>query len=171
MTRHNIAFNITLSGDRRRARGTVYTFQPLSSVRRALNFQVEFFFFNTRQQLQETRVKRVKRVRGDKRRRGSRHYYYNYNCIACIVCIYMYVCVCLYASVIITITRTTLAQTENKWPDKKAIGKILSYYVLLLLLLLYSARTCIYNTRAAHVVIKNDDDVLHATPSPAHIQQ
>jgi len=163
MTRRNIAFNITLSGDRRRARGTVYTFQPLSSVRRALNFQVEFFFFNTRQQLQETRVKRVKRVRGDKRRRGSRHYYYNYNCIACTVCIYMLVRV--YVSVIITITRTTLARTENKWPDKKAIGKILSYYVLLLL---YSARICIYNTRAAHVVIKNDD-VLHATPSPARI--
>jgi hypothetical protein len=95
MTRRNIAFNITLSGDRRRARGTVYTFQPLSPVRRALNFQVEFFFFNTRQQLQETRVKRVKRVRGDKRRRGSRHYTTTTTTVLhvlYIMCVYTRVC-------------------------------------------------------------------------------
>jgi len=87
----NIAFNITLSGDRRRASGTLYTFQPLSSVRRALNFQVEFFF-NTRQQLQETRVKRVKRVRGDKRRRGSRHYTTTTTTVLHVSYVYRWVC-------------------------------------------------------------------------------
>lgn len=65
-------------------------------------------------------------------------------------------------SVIITITRTTRAQTENKWPDKKAIGKyyhIMYYYYCIQLVHVYN------NIQAAHVVIKNDD-VLHTTPPP-----
>jgi len=83
-------------------------------------------------------VKRVKRVRGDKRRRGSRHYT---TTTTTVLHVYVWGCMCVCECERDNNNNTYNGRANGKQVARqKGYRKILSYYVLLLL---YSARICI----------------------------